>query len=78
MSHNYVLRLSVNTATTCTAFAVSLLRRIIEMCCILLSESDALHVCFAATLCCYVNENMVRVSKGTITVLHVLVSIPVM
>jgi hypothetical protein len=78
MSYNYVLRLQVNTATSCTAFAVSLLRRIIEICCILLSETDPLFVCFTVTLRCYVNEYMGRVSKGTITVLYVLVSILVM
>jgi len=58
--------------------AVSLLRRIIEMCCILLSETDPLFACFTVTLRCYVNEYMVRVSKGTITVLRAFASIPVM
>jgi hypothetical protein len=77
-TYNYVLRLSVNTATSCTAFAVSLLRRIIEMCCILLSETDQLFACFTVTLRCYVNEYMARVTKGTITVLYVPVSFPVM
>jgi len=78
MSYNYVLLLSVNTATSCTDFVVSLLRRIIEMCCILLSKTDPLFACFTVTQLCYVDEYMVRVSKGTITVLYVLVSIPVM